>query len=55
MVATLDPGLAWTAMATVEGGRRRRHPGTAAAAAAGEAAAESPFGFARLGGAIEGV
>mgnify|MGYP006973719031 CR=1 FL=1 len=43
MVAILEPGLAWTEMATVDGGIRRRQPGNsppaapAAAAAAGRA------------------
>lgn len=53
-VATLEPGLAWMVMATVDGGRRRRQPGTldSADAAVGGAAAEPPFAFPRLGGAI---
>jgi hypothetical protein len=32
MVATLEPGLAWMDMATVDGVIRRRHPAVAAAA-----------------------
>lgn len=53
-VATLEPGLAWMVMATVDGGRRRRQPGTldSADAAVGGAAAEPPFAFPRFGGAI---
>ena len=34
MVAILEPGLAWTEMATVDGGISRRQPGNSAVAAA---------------------
>lgn len=59
MVATLEPGLAWMDMATVDGCIRRRHPGNppapalavaAAAAVAGGGAA--PLALPRFPGAI---
>lgn len=54
IVATLEPGLAWTVMATVEGGRRRRQAGIPVGAdvAVAAVAAESAFALPRLDGAI---
>jgi hypothetical protein len=54
MVASLEPGLAWTEMATVDGGMRRRQlgnsPPVVAEAAAG--AGGAPLALARFPGAI---
>jgi hypothetical protein len=58
MVATLEPGLAWIDMATVDGGIRRRQLGNPSppvvAAAAGFASAP-PLALLRFPGAIFGL
>jgi len=55
MVATLEPGLAWIEMATVDGGINRRQPGNppppASSAAAGGGVC-CPLAFPRFPGAI---
>ena len=48
MVATLEPGLAWMDMATVDGGIRRRQPGNPPAPAVAVAAGVAGGGAAPL-------
>ena len=48
MVATLEPGLAWMDMATVDGGIRRRQPGNPPAPAVAVAAGVAGGGAALL-------